>query len=145
MSWSGTLKPQTSNHTECPFCTKRDIQSRVIARNDHAWAFPTNAPIVPGHILVCPIRCVPSLDDLLEEELIAIFELRREIKEALIQAVGAQGFNFAWNDLSVAGQTVPHLHLHVVPRRMGDEGIWVRSTCFSLPSRKPCRRLHKPN
>ena len=107
----------------CPFCTQRAIQSRVIVRNKFAMAFPSNTPIVPGHILVCPLRCVPTMNDLEDDELLALFELRRELEGALRRSLGAEGFNFAWNDASVAGQTVPHLHLHIVPRKRGDQGI----------------------
>lgn len=120
---SQKLSMRNSAPPICPFCHGDDIRHRVVARNEHAWAFPTNSPIVPGHILICPVRCVPSVDDLYDDELLAMFELRREIKNALRNVFGAQGFNFAWNDARVAGQTVRHLHLHIVPRHEGDTGI----------------------
>jgi len=43
---------------------------------------------------------------------------------ALKKALVAEGFNFAWNEGAVAGQTVPHFNLHIVPRTTGDSGIW---------------------
>ena len=84
----------------CAFCEIPSIREREIARNELAWAFPTNIPIVPGHILVAPIRCVATVDEMTEGELRAVFGLREQIKKALTQVFGAQGFNYAWNERS---------------------------------------------
>ncbi|OGZ54546.1 MAG: hypothetical protein A3B25_02480 [Candidatus Ryanbacteria bacterium RIFCSPLOWO2_01_FULL_48_26] len=94
-----------------------------IARNKFAWAFPTNIPIVPGHVLICPIRCVPTFEELTEEERKAIFDLQTKLKKALTKLFGAEGFNQAWNHGRAGGQSVPHFHLHLIPRKVGDEGI----------------------
>lgn len=91
--------------------------------NDLAWAFPTNIPITPGHTLIIPKRCVAKYEDLTSEEKEAIEELRFQITEALKKLYQAEGFHFAWNDTKVAGQSVPHFHLHIVPRKEGDAGI----------------------
>ena len=45
------------------------------------------------------------------------------MRVALKKIFGAEGFHFAWNEGAIAGQSVPHLHLHIVPRRVGDGGI----------------------
>ncbi|MBU6321134.1 MAG: HIT family protein [Patescibacteria group bacterium] len=108
---------------ECPFCTRADIRERAIVENDLAWAFPTNIPITPGHTLVVPKRCVATLAELTPEERLAILDMTVEIQEALKSAFGAEGFNVAWNHGGIGGQSVPHFHLHIVPRRAGDEGI----------------------
>lgn len=107
----------------CVFCTNPDVKKREIMRNKYAWAFPTNIPIVPGHVLVCPIRCVSNFDDLTSEEVIAIFDLQKKLKNSLNKAFGAEGFNYAWNENKVGGQAVPHFHLHILPRKEGDAGI----------------------
>ncbi|UYN96060.1 MAG: HIT domain-containing protein [Enhydrobacter sp.] len=110
-------------HSPCPFCSKIENRERAVLQNDHAWAFLTHTPIVPGHVLICPIRCVATVDELDRDELSALFELRSRLKIALIDAFGAEGFNFAWNEEFVAGQTVSHVHLHMLPRKTGDAGI----------------------
>lgn len=107
----------------CAFCENESIQNRKIAENDLAWAFPTNIPITPGHTLVVPRRCVANIADMTSEERAALFELSEKIKNALRTAVNAQGFNIAWNEEKIAGQSVPHFHLHIVPRTEGDTGI----------------------
>lgn len=100
-----------------------EIKERIIVRNHLAFAFLTHMPIVPGHCLVCPIRIVDSSEQLAFEEWRAIFELKLKVCQALRKTFHAQGFNFAWNMGENAGQTVPHFHLHVVPRKAGDTGI----------------------
>src|SRR3990167_11437341 len=107
----------------CVFCTNPEVKEREIVRNDHAWAFPTNIPIVPGHILICPIRCVDNFNDLTPEEVVAIFDLQKKLKKALQVVFGAHGFNYAWNEGEVGGQAVPHFHLHMLPRKENDAGI----------------------
>lgn len=108
---------------ECAFCNNPEVEKRIIYKDEIAWSFPTNTPIVPGHILICPVRCVAKLDDLSSQEVLAIARLTKKVKKALVEIFGAEGFNFAWNEGEVAGQSVPHLHLHVLPRKSGDFGI----------------------
>lgn len=79
-----------------------DSKERIIIENDLAFAFPTNIPIVPGHTLICPKRHVPTIDDLTEHELMALFDLQKKLKSAMIQAFAAEGFNYAWNEGDVA-------------------------------------------
>ena len=107
----------------CVYCTVPEIQARKVAENDLAIAFPTNIPITPGHMLVIPKRCVARYEDLSNGEKKAIEELRMKVVEALKKTFGAEGFNFAWNDGKLAGQSIPHFHLHIVQRKAGDTGI----------------------
>jgi len=99
------------------------IKDRIIARNHLAFSFLTLMPIVTGHSLICPIRIVGSSEQLTLEEWQAILELKLKVCQALKKTFHAEGFNFAWNMGENAGQTVPHFHLHVVPRKVGDSGI----------------------
>ena len=99
------------------------IKFRIVAQNDLAFALLNYQPIVPGHILIRPIRPVATYDELIHEEVTAIMTLKKTVCKALINTFDADGFNFAWNEGSDAGQTVPHFHLHVLPRKKGDTGI----------------------
>ena len=107
----------------CVYCTLPEIKERQIVENSLAWAFPTNIPITPGHTLVVPKRCIERYEELNVEEKEAVEQLRLKIIVALRQLYGVEGFHFAWNEGAIAGQTVPHLHLHIVPRKEGDAGI----------------------
>jgi len=107
----------------CAYCTSKELQKRIIAQNAFAFAFPTNIPIVPGHVLICPKRCVAEFNELTADEIAAIMELMLKLKIALKKSFGATGFNVAWNEGKVAGQNIPHFHLHLLPRKEGDTGI----------------------
>lgn len=98
-------------------------EGRVFAENDLAFAFPTNIPITPGHSLVVPKRVVVTIDELTEAEILAMHQLIMIVKSALGGVVHAEGFNLAWNEGADYGQSVPHLHVHIVPRSPGDAGI----------------------
>ena len=108
---------------DCVFCNSSDVASREIASNELSRAFLTNMPITPGHTLVIPKRHVATLQEMTEAELVAIFELSNRIQHMLRGTFAAEGFNCAFNVCEVAGQSVPHFHLHIVPRTLGDAGI----------------------
>jgi len=107
----------------CVFCDDAEVHSRIIVENEYARAFPSNKPIVPGHVLIVPKRHAALVGDLSREEIMAVFELREQIAKALQETFSAQGFNSAWNEGEHAGQSIPHFHLHIVPRKKGDSGI----------------------
>ena len=109
---------------ECAFCELKEIKERVFAESEFAMAFPTNIPITIGHSLIIPKRCVAKIEDLKKEELLDIFALAEKVKAALKKSFGAEGFNVAYNEGKIAGQSVPHFHLHLVPRKEGDSGIY---------------------
>lgn len=124
----------------CVYCSLPEIRERQIVENELAWAFPTNIPITPGHTLVVPRRCVLKLEDLKKEEKLAIFELAEKIMKSLRKVYGAEGFNCAWNQEKLAGQAVPHFHLHIVPRKEGDTGLLgfdPRSMLYRTGDREP--------
>ncbi len=124
----------------CVFCSIPEIRERTIFENDFAWSFPTNIPITDGHVLISPKRCVKRLEDLTKEEKLAIFELAEKMMSALRVSCGAEGFNCVWNQEKLAGQSVPHFHLHVIARKDGDAGILgydPRSMLYRTGDREP--------
>ncbi len=108
----------------CVFCDDPAIQGRMIFKDALLMIFPTNIPITPGHVLVCPTRHVATIDDLTSAELEAMQKSVVRLKNVLKCEVGAEGFNIAWNEGEVAGQSVEHFHVHVVPRKKDDTGIY---------------------
>jgi diadenosine tetraphosphate (Ap4A) HIT family hydrolase len=108
---------------KCPFCTQPDIKERTILKNKYVFAFPTNIPIVPGHVLITPVRHVATFAETTLNERKELFAMMAKLQVALKREFKAQGFNFAWNEGPVAGQTVMHFHLHLLPRKKGDEGV----------------------
>ncbi len=128
----------------CPFCTNPEVKDRIIIENDLAFAFPTNTPIVPGHILVCPKRHIQYYEEATLEEMQAIEQLRVRLKGALKKVFSAQGFNYAWNEEKIGGQSVPHLHFHILPRVEGDQGVYGYEPREFLYRPKP-RTVTTPN
>lgn len=109
---------------DCPFCDIESLKPRLIYKDDFVLAFPSNIPIVPGHIIVCPVRHISKIDEISNEEIIKIKDFIILLKNSLKKSLDAEGFNVAWNEGSMAGQSVNHLHIHVVPRKIGDAGIY---------------------
>jgi len=108
----------------CPFCNDANIRSRLVYKNALVMAFLNNMPIVPGHTLICPIRHVAKIDQLSGEELNAVKYFIIRLKNSLKKSLNAEGFNIAWNEGQKAGQSIKHLHIHVLPRKTGDAGIY---------------------
>jgi len=102
----------------CPFCDP-DF-SRVLAVNDLAIAILDGYPVSPGHTLILPKRHFASLFEATAEELAALFDLLDEVCRRLKTELQPDGFNIGINDGAAAGQTVFHLHIHVIPRYVGD-------------------------
>ncbi len=124
--WVGQLNriKNSGKSMICLFCENTEIQERIIYEDDLVKIFPTNIPITRGHILVLPKRHISKIDELSQEELFAIKDWIVKIKNVLKQTFGAEGFNVAFNEGESAGQSVPHLHIHIVPRKKGDTGIY---------------------
>jgi len=102
----------------CPFCTLDP--STIIRENPHAQAFADRFPISCGHTLIIPRRHVASFFDLSPEEQKAMLDLLAEMRNLLLAERNPDGFNIGINDGAAAGQTVMHLHIHLIPRHFGD-------------------------
>jgi diadenosine tetraphosphate (Ap4A) HIT family hydrolase len=103
----------------CPFCNPPGVPY-LLFESDHAIAFPDAFPVALGHTLVIPRRHVPSIWELSREEQIGIWDVVAKVREHLLQAGAADAFNIGVNDGLAAGQTLPHAHVHIIPRRNGD-------------------------
>jgi diadenosine tetraphosphate (Ap4A) HIT family hydrolase len=102
----------------CPFCSLD--AARVVDENAYCVAIKDAFPISVGHTLIIPRRHVGSLFDLSAEEASNVFELLVRARRELQAAFAPDGFNVGVNDGRAAGQTVPHLHVHLIPRYTGD-------------------------
>lgn len=104
----------------CAFCALVRGEGKVHAVLDDATclAFLDRAPLFHGHLLVVPKVHVVTLADLPEAEIAPFFSRVQTLSRAVPEAMGAQGCFVAMNN--VVSQSVPHLHVHVVPRKKGD-------------------------
>ena len=104
--------------TECPFCTIAD--ESVVLTSEQAFAIHDGYPVSPGHTLVIPRQHVATLFELPRHEQLALWDLVERVRERLVEEHHPDGFNIGLNDGIAAGQTVPHVHIHVIPRYDGD-------------------------
>ncbi|WP_295002492.1 HIT family protein [uncultured Dechloromonas sp.] len=102
----------------CPFCTLPP--ERIVEENDHAVWIYDGFPVSPGHCLIIPKRHVGSFFEVSAEERIAMLALLDKAKVVIEEKYQPDAFNIGINDGAAAGQTVPHLHLHLIPRYEGD-------------------------
>jgi histidine triad (HIT) family protein len=105
---------------ECTFCriARGDLAAHVVHADDAHLAFLDHRPLFAGHVLVVPRAHVETLIDLPAEAVGPLFLLVQRISRAVLQGAAADGFFNAVNNR--ISQSVPHLHVHVIPRRKKD-------------------------
>jgi histidine triad (HIT) family protein len=105
---------------ECIFCriARGDLTASVVFADDDHVVFLDHRPLFPGHCLVVPRPHLETLLDVPPERVGPLFQLVQRVSHAVEQGMAADGFfNAANNRVS---QSVPHLHVHVIPRRKKD-------------------------
>ena len=102
----------------CPFCNPQ--KDEIVLANDLCYARYDRYPVSPGHLLLIPFRHVAGLFEATDAELTALLALAREAKTLLDERLHPDGYNVGANVGTAAGQTVMHLHVHVIPRYAGD-------------------------
>lgn len=102
----------------CLFCDRESLD--IIAENELAFAIYDKYPVNLGHVLVIPKRHYASFYESTEEELIAIYEIVQSCKEIVDAKYKPTGYNIGININESAGQTIMHLHVHMIPRYDGD-------------------------
>lgn len=102
--------------TPCPFCSR----SGALFENEPAYVREDKFPVSPGHLLIIPKRHVPDWFLLTREEQQAMLALLSRAKEYLDVRYHPDGYNIGINCGEAAGQTVFHVHMHLIPRYAGD-------------------------
>lgn len=104
--------------SDCKFC--HEPETEIIAENNLARAFYDKFPVNPGHVLIVPKRHIASFFEATPEELHSINLLIFRVKEILDPKLNPDGYNIGVNVGFAAGQTIFHLHFHIIPRFKGD-------------------------
>lgn len=103
----------------CIFCNHED--PAVVLRGEGTLARADGYPVTPGHTLIIPLRHVTSYGELTPEEIGQCHAMMNTMRARLqVDDPTIEGFNIGVNDGVVAGQSIPHVHLHLIPRRAGD-------------------------
>jgi histidine triad (HIT) family protein len=107
---------------ECVFCriAAGELPSTRVQEDERTIAFMDINPSTRGHVLVIPRRHSTDIHDIDPDDLAACFQAAKAIAARELESLGADGFNLLHSTGRVAGQTVPHFHVHVIPRYAGD-------------------------
>jgi diadenosine tetraphosphate (Ap4A) HIT family hydrolase len=103
---------------KCIFCNPEP--PCILVRNAHAYARFDQYPVTPGHTLIIPYRHITNPFEMTEEERQGMWNLLSEVREMIEESYHPDGFNLGVNIGEAAGQTIPHLHVHLIPRYRGD-------------------------
>jgi histidine triad (HIT) family protein len=130
--------------TQCAFCkiVARDVEAVVVFEDEVSFAFLDYRPLFPGHCLLVPKTHFETLADLPLNLIRPFFETAQLLARAVETALSAQGTFVAMNNR--VSQSVPHLHIHIVPRNKGDglKGFfWPRSKYASQEDTERVRDL----
>lgn len=117
----------------CPFCDEGEL--RCFLATDHWFAIDDAFPLTTGHALLIPKRHVAKLEELVAAELDELMPAVRQVLEFMRSRQVFEDFNLGLNDGPLAGQTVPHLHLHLIPRRKGDTDDPRGGVRFVIPAK----------
>ena len=112
--------------SDCLFCkiAAGEIPSTKVYEDGTCLAFMDIGPVVQGHVLVVPKEHSANLSEATDEVAGHLIAVARKIAVAQMKALGADGFNVITNQGAVAGQTVGHLHFHVIPQFEGRAHKW---------------------
>ena len=103
----------------CLFCDSK--KSGIAHENDLAYASYDSYPVSDHHCLIIPKRHIKDYFDMTNDELIACNDLIQIVKnEILSKDLNVKGFNIGTNSGKIAGQSIMHCHIHLIPRREGD-------------------------
>lgn len=113
----------------CVFCRiiRGDAPAHRVYEDERVLAFLDINPCSPGHTLIIPKAHVGRLEDLSEDDAIALFLALHRLTGSIQHAVGAPSTTIGINNGPESGQEVPHLHIHVIPRFKGDRGGIIQS------------------
>ncbi len=127
----------------CLFCriAAQELPSAELASSPDAFAFLDINPVAIGHALVVPKAHGAKLADLSAASAAGLMALVQKLVPVLCKAVGAPDATIAIHDGPAAGQEVPHVHVHVIPRKAGDEGGPVHAL-FQRPPRPDPEELN---
>ncbi len=107
---------------DCLFCkiAAHEVDSNIVYEDDKVIAFLDINPVNPGHVLVVPKHHAEQLLELPDEDLFPVMTVTKKVMKALMDQPDVDGVNIMQNNYTAAGQVVPHVHFHVIPRKTGD-------------------------
>jgi histidine triad (HIT) family protein len=123
----------------CVFCkiAAGNIPSKIIMQNERAMALLDAFPLAAGHTLVIPKSHYTRVQDMSREDALAVFEVAWKVAGAVESGSQASASTIAIHNGREAGQEVPHVHIHIVPRKGGDGAGPIHSMFRNRPKPSP--------
>lgn len=103
---------------------RREIPATIVYEDDVVLAFMDIGPVIKGHTLVIPKTCYDPITETPDDVLAHVMRIAKRVAAAQMSELGADGVNLMQNNGAAAGQEVPHLHVHVIPRFENDGHQW---------------------
>jgi histidine triad (HIT) family protein len=104
----------------CAFCNPNILKQQTFYEDELVLALYTHKPIVPGHCLVIPKRHVERFEQLTDEEITQMGRVIKKVNTAVVKVFDTSAYLLLQKNGPEAGQTVPHVHFHYIPRKAGD-------------------------
>lgn len=106
----------------------KEIPAHIIYEDDDVIAFLDINPATKGHTLVCPKKGYPNFSQCPLDVLTKVITVSQQLAIKIMKILNAKGINILTNENEIAGQTIPHLHFHLIPRYGKDDNINISST-----------------
>ena len=103
-----------------------EIPCHKVYEDEHVFAFLDIGPLAPGHTLLIPKLAVERLEDVPEEVAAALGRVLPRLGRAVLQATGVSDYHVVQKNGALAGQVVPHVHFHIIPKPADDSGLGMR-------------------
>lgn len=119
----------------CIFCkiVNGEIPAKIVYEDDTSIAFLDIAPCAEGHTVVIPKTHFAHFTDMDATDAGKLFASVNKVAKAVEKALDADGSNIGLNNKEAAGQEVPHVHIHIIPRKEGDGGSAIQSIIQQNP------------
>ena len=134
LDWKGFF---LSRESSCAFCNPTVLKQNTFYEGNAASALLTHKPAIEGHVLVIPKRHVVRFEELTDGELVEIKALIGKIDRISKKIYGSTGYLLLEKNGKEAGQSVPHVHFHYIPRREGENSLLLVCQILLAPVCKP--------
>lgn len=120
---------------DCLFCSivAENVPARTVGETEETLAFLDVNPLAPGHTLVIPKGHYETIAEMPSDVASAVFDEMAALTSAIESAVDADASNVGFNNGAAAGQEIPHLHGHIVPRYHDDGGRPIHAVAGTRP------------
>jgi len=112
-----------ATQTTCAFCAPEILERQAFYEDDLVMALYSHKPIMPGHCLIIPKRHVERFEGLTDEEMTQIGRVIKKVQQATVSVFHTSSYLLLQKNGREVGQTVPHVHVHMIPRVSGNGSI----------------------